>query len=198
VSEDIMDVLNRFSLEAKKYLDLTDKDVSLLRRSSVFLLEKLDTIASNVLNSLLSNEEALNIAKRAGLSKEKAVDLFKYWYRLLLIGSFDERYAVEIFKIGLAHAKSGVSEKLMILNMGAFIRETLKAIKDTGDMELAIALSKIFMWNLCLMIYSYLYVRGEFFRESTGISKELFERLMLIKSKEAYERIRKLIEDRYR
>ena len=49
-------------------------------------------------------------------------------------GGYDLDHAKEVFKIGLAHARYGVYDKLVCMCAGAWLREILKAIGE-GDVD---------------------------------------------------------------
>ena len=70
-----------------------------------------------------------------------------------LNGKYDRDHivSINIIRIGLAHAKAGVPERLMIMNMGAFMRETIRVLSGAGlDAETILSAVKTFIWNLTL------------------------------------------------
>jgi len=189
----IKEYVGRLAGESREYLKLAAEDLERVRSVWPSLSKEVNPIISGVLNSLASNKEALEIAKKAGLSLERASELFHQWFRMVFEENYDEGHALKLFRIGLAHAKHGVSEKLMILTMGAFMGETLQALKGlqaTGEVENSIC--KCFFWNLCIMLQSYDFSRQSSFSKATGISKQLFERLVRLKADEIYEQLEKV------
>ncbi len=89
-----------------------------------------------------------------------------------------------VFRIGLAHVRAGVDERLMICNMGAFARELLPLVEDS------MPLMKALIWNLSVMIFSYEYVKDLVFREATGISGGLVDRLIKLYTEKLYQTLR--------
>ena len=47
---------------------------------------------------------------------------------MVLNGKYDKDHVISIYRIGLAHAKAGVPERLMIMNMRAFMREIIRVL----------------------------------------------------------------------
>ena len=159
------------------------------------LMENIDKIVGGVANSLLSNEEAKSIVDRTKLSPPRALNLFKSWYQSIFRGKYDREHVLSMFKIGLAHAKVGVPERLMIMNMGAFIRETmeiLSASNATGEIYVSVAKSLI--WNLTIMVQSYYEARMAALNEAPGLSKKILERLIKTSAAQIYNSFKEKIE----
>ncbi len=191
----MVDRLIDVSEAAMRYLSFDERDLDRLAKASRVLEENLDQIIHGVAGSLLSNTEAAEIVKRTGLSPEKAEMLFRKWYRMVLKGKYDKAHVISIYRIGLAHAKAGVPERLMIMNMGAFIRETIRVLTQGGfDAETTLSAVKAFMWNLTLMIQSYFEARVMSFSDATGLKPRLVERLIMTSAGEIYRRVTEKLE----
>ncbi len=108
--------------EIKKYIGLSNEEISMLRGASELIKESMDGIIEEVISSLSQNERAVEIVKASGLSIERAKELFREWLNLTLEGNYDEEHASRVFKIGLAHCREGVPERLMVSTMGGLLK----------------------------------------------------------------------------
>ena len=174
--------------EIKKYIGLSNEEISILRgEASGLIKENMDGIIEDVISSLSQNERAVEIVKASGLSIERAKELFREWLNLTLEGNYDEEHASRVFKIGLAHCREGVPERLMVSTMGVFSREMIRVLLKSNKAELVVPLLKALYWNLALMLDSYEEARKRSLERATGIKGELQERLISISSKEIYD-----------
>ena len=181
--------LRSISDATRRYLMIADEDVERVKGSESLFFERLDEIVEGVLRSLLSSELAQRFIERSGLTKEKAANLFRRWLTLFVKGGYDLDHAKEVFKIGLAHARYGVYDRLVCMCTGAWLREILKAI-DEGDVDdkigLSISTAKLIFWNLIMMLEGYHVARVESLKKS-GISPKLAEKLFMLKAEEVYK-----------
>lgn len=154
------------------------------------LEEGLDQIIQGVTGSLLSNPEAAEIVERTGLTLERADNLFRKWYSMVLNGKYNKDHVISIYRIWLAHAKAGVPERLMIMNMGTFMRETIRVLsRQAPTLRLSCQLLKPSLWNLTLMIQSYFEAGVMSFSEATGLKPKLIERFIMTSAGEIYEKV---------
>jgi len=182
---EIIDAGNR----SRRYLGINDETLRLLREVSGSVLTHKNEIVDGAMASLLQEEACLSVAQRAGLSAERARALFLYWLELVFTGGYDEKHSLHITKIGLAHVKAGVPPIFMINQMGAFAREILRRCScDPKHLE---AVMQALFWNLAVMARSYEMIRLMVFREATGISSEVYERLVHLYTKDAYSQLAK-------
>ena len=184
--------IERISEEAKRYLEIGEEDIIRVHEIGDKLLKHSEKIISGAIKSLLSSDLAIEFIKEAGLTKERATELFSRWLGQVLKGDYDLKHAKNIFMIGLAHARYGVHRRLMCLCTGAWLRELLRALKETGvedSIEVAISLSKLLIWNLVIMLQGYYIARVESLKRASGISPTLFERLFKLKADEVYRSI---------
>ena len=190
----ILEQLISLSARCREFLEISDESIRRLRTLREVVLQKVDRVISGVLRSLLADSEAAEIIRRAGLSRERAAKLLTYWYTTIFEGNYDEDHARKVFRIGLAHARVGVPQRLMVLTSGVFMRETLKLLGEVeGSAELLPALSSCMLWNLCLMLESYELARRLSMIKAAGISEKLYERLISLRAKEVYDKLAKLI-----
>jgi hypothetical protein len=190
ISREIIDAGNR----SRRYLGINDETLRLLREVSGSVLAHKNEIVDGAMASLLQEETCLSVAQKAALSAERARALFLYWLELVFTGGYDEKHSLQVAKIGLAHVKAGVPSIFMINQMGAFAREILKRCScDPKHLE---AVMQALYWNLAVMIYSYEIIRGMVFREATGISSEVYDRLVHLYSKDVYSQLAKELEAR--
>ena len=173
----------------RRYLMIADEDVERVKGSESLFFERLDEIVEGVLRSLLSSELAQRFIERSGLTKEKAANLFRRWLTLFVKGGYDLDHAKEVFKIGLAHARYGVYDRLVCMCTGAWLREILKAIGE-GDVDdkigLSISAAKLIFWNLIMMLEGYHVARVESLKKA-GISPQLADKLFMLKAEEVYK-----------
>lgn len=163
--------------------------MKLLREVSGSVLAQKNEIVDGAMASLLQEETCLSIAQRAGLSAEKARALFLYWLELVFTGGYDEKHSLQVAKIGLAHVKAGVPPIFMVNQMGAFAREIIK--RCSCDPQHLQAVMQALFWNLAVMLHSYEIIRMVVFGEATGISSEVFERLVNLYAKDVYSQLAK-------
>jgi len=184
--------IERISEEAKRYLEIGEEDIIRVHEISNKLLKHSEKIVSGALKSLLSSDLAIKFLKEAGLTKERAAELYSRWLGQVLKGDYGLEHAKNVFTIGLAHARYGVHRRLMCLCIGAWLRELLRALKEVGaedSIETAISISKLLIWNLVIMLQGYYIARVESLKRASGISPTLFERLFKLKADEVYRSI---------
>jgi len=186
------DELRNASDAAKSYLMITDEDVEKVKRSEKLFLENLDKIVQGALKSLLSSKLASRFVERSGLTEEEAANLFRRWLTLFVKGEYDLNHAKEVFKIGLAHAKYGVYERLVCMCTGAWLREILEMIDESDlddKMGLSVSAMKLIFWNLILMLQGYYVARFESLKKA-GISPRLAEKLFMLRAEEVYKSLK--------
>ncbi len=186
------DELRNASDAAKSYLMITDEDVEKVKRSERLFLENLDKIVQGALKSLLSSKLASRFVERSGLTEEEAANLFRRWLTLFVKGEYDLNHAKEVFKIGLAHAKYGVYERLVCMCTGAWLREILEIIDESDlddKMGLSVSAMKLIFWNLILMLQGYYVARFESLKKA-GISPRLAEKLFMLRAEEVYKSLK--------
>ena len=186
------DELRNASDAAKSYLMITDEDVEKVKRSERLFLENLDKIVQGALKSLLSSKLASRFVERSGLTEEEAANLFRRWLTLFVKGEYDLNHAKEVFKIGLAHAKYGVYERLVCMCTGAWLREILEMIDESDlddKMGLSVSAMKLIFWNLILMLQGYYVARFESLKKA-GISPRLAEKLFMLRAEEVYKSLK--------
>ncbi len=182
-----------FSREAERartYLGLGPTDVQAIRWTRSLILSREEEIIQGVLNSLLSDQEAVSVIKETGLSAERAVDLFRSVIRLTLTGDFDSKHARRVFIVGAAHLRAGVGPRLMIQNAGAFTREVVRILQEAGRHEAVVPAIKVIYWTLSIIMESYLEAERRSLKEASGLKPELVERLKRAKAQEIYEEFR--------
>jgi len=171
----------------RDYLALGEEDVRVIHELGRVVLSRAEDVIEGAAKSLLGCEEAVKIADKAKLSVERAAELFNSWLKLTFEGNYDEEHARKVFRIGLAHTRAGVPERLMVLQMGAFAREILSvALEEEVEPSRLIPIMKALFWNLAIMIHSYDAAKKESLRRTTNISEALFERLVRISADEIY------------
>ena len=183
------DELRSISDATRRYLMIADEDVERVKDSERLFFERLDEIVEGALRSLLLSELAQRFIERSGLTKERTAKLFKRWLTLFVKGGYDLDHAKEVFKIGLAHARYGVYDRLVCMCAGAWLREILKAIGESDvdyKIELSISAAKLIFWNLIMMLQGYHVARVESLKK-TGISPQLAEKLFMLKAEEVYK-----------
>ncbi len=178
---------------ARSFLDVGEPDMRRLRETWEILLPGIDDVIGRAASSLLADPEAREIVTRASLSPERAAALFKVWLNYSFNGNFDRQHAMRMFMIGLAHARVGVPERVVIMTVGAFLRElSVELAARLGPEEYpgaAVSVSKALLWGLALMLESYEEVRVEGFTDVTGMRRELYERTASIHAKRLYDEL---------
>jgi hypothetical protein len=186
-AEDIIRGIIDSGHRSRRYLGINDEALRLLREVSGSVLAHKEEIVDGAMASLLQEEVCVSVAQRAGLSAERARALFLYWLELVFNGGYDEKHSLQVAKIGLAHVKAGVPPIFMVNQMGAFAREIIRRCScDPKHLE---ALIQALLWNLAVMLRSYEIIRLMIFGEATGISSEVYERLVHLYSKDAYSQL---------
>ncbi|MGB9785877.1 MAG: protoglobin domain-containing protein [Infirmifilum uzonense] len=187
---DLVSKIGDFSRLARNFLGITDNDVELLHQMKDRVSPTFEAVITQAATSLLNDPQGQECIKQSGLSHERAVALFKYWLESVFTGNFDEKHALLVARISLAHVRNGVSEDLMIETMGAFNRELLKLCSTPQE---SIAVTKALYWNLSIMISAYEYIRGLVKVKALGVERNLEERLVRLYAKEVYTEIAKHI-----
>jgi len=187
--EDIIRQIINAGHRSRRYLGINDETLRLLREVSGSVLAHKNEIVDGAMASLMQEETCLSVAQKAALSAERARALFLYWLELVFTGGYDDKHSLQVTKIGLAHVKAGVPQIFMVNHMGAFAREILK--RCSCDPQHLQAVMQALYWNLAVMIYSYEIIRGMVFGRATGISSEVYERLVNIYSKDVYSQLAK-------
>jgi len=187
--------LNEEANRARLFLGLTQEDLDTLDSVKGFLLSRVDSIVDGVLETLLSDQEAMEIAKKAGLSPEQARSLLKSVVYLTLEGNFDGEHARKVFMIGAAHLRAGVGPRLMILNAGAFAREVSRVLLEGGRAEAVVPSLKAISWTLYIIMASYLEAEARSLKEASGLKPRLVEKLKRIKADEIYRQFKSLETD---
>lgn len=185
ISREIIDAGNR----SRRYLGINDETLRLLREVSGSVLAHKNEIVDGAMASLMQEEACLSIAQKAALSAERARALFLYWLELVFTGGYDDKHSLQVAKIGLAHVKAGVPQIFMVNQMGAFAREILK--RCSCDPQHLQAVMQALFWNLAVIIYSYEIIREMVFERATGISSEVYDRLVHLYSKDVYSQLAK-------
>ncbi|WP_288008007.1 protoglobin domain-containing protein [Thermofilum sp.] len=188
-AEDILREIIDAGYRSRRYLGITDETLRLLREVSDSVLAHKNEIVDGAMASLMQEETCLSVAQKAALSTERARALFLYWLELVFTGGYDEKHSLQVTKIGLAHVKAGVPQIFMVNQMGAFAREIIK--RCNCDPEHLQAVMQALYWNLAVMIYSYQIIRVMVFGRATGISSEVYDRLVHLYSKDLYSQLAK-------
>ncbi len=181
---------SREAERARSYLDLGPQDIRVIRQIRPLIVSHEDEIIQGVLNSLLSDQEAVSVVKESGLSAERAIALFKSVIRLTLSGDFGGEHAKRVFVVGAAHLRVGVGHRLMTLNAGAFAREVARVLGEAGMCEAIVPALKAIFWTLSIITESYLEAERRSLREASGLRPELVERLKRAKAREIYDEFR--------
>ncbi len=181
---------SRVAERARSYLGLGPTDIRAIRELKSLIFSREDEIIQGVLSSLLSDQEAVSVVEKTGLSAERAVDLFRSVIHLTLAGDFDGEHARRVFIVGAAHLRAGVGPRLMIQNAGAFTREIVRVLQEAGRHEAVVPAVKAVYWTLSIIMESYLEAERRSLREASGLKPELVERLKRVKAREIYEEFR--------
>lgn len=110
--------IEKISNLSLKYIGMSESDIEILHGVADHVLAKKQEILNNVLNSLLGDPDARKVVEMTGLQAERAAKLLELWLTNVFKGNYDLTHALTLFRIGLAHVRSGVDERLMINNMG--------------------------------------------------------------------------------
>lgn len=74
-----------------EFLEIRERDLAAVREVKEVLLSKFDGVV-----------EAVEAVKAAGLSADRSIELFRFWYTLVLAGSYGDDHALRLFKIGFS------------------------------------------------------------------------------------------------
>ncbi len=188
--DSILKDLNKTYDRAKRFLELDMEDLNIIRKNKDFLFKKYDKIISNVVKSLLNNKETI---EGVDLTEDKITELLKRYYTLTIEEGTDPRLVKKIMKIGLAHIKREIPPSLMVLTMGAFIRETLRNLVSSGKSELILPIFKCHFLMLHIMLEAYNKAQLLSLEKATKISESLYKRLISLKAEEVCNKLIKYI-----
>ena len=157
--------MESFIQEMKRYLNLSAKDIALLRELGPRLEKYFPEMSERFYSQIPHHPNAFRI-----FSDEKQIARLKQtlqvWASGLFRGVYDEAYATERFQIGYRHVRIGLEQKYVISAMGivrAFLQECLAQEFPSGQQRAPYsrALGKILDLDLNLMCESYMYATIE-------------------------------------
>jgi signal transduction histidine kinase len=157
--------MESFIQEMKRYLDLTTRDVALLRELGPRLEKYFPEMSERFYSQIPHHPNAFRVfSGDAQITRLKQT--LQIWARGLFRGIYDEAYASERFQIGYRHVRLGLEQKYVISAMGivrSFLQESLAKEFPSGEqrVQYSRSLGKILDLDLNLMCESYMYATLE-------------------------------------
>jgi glutaminase len=135
-----------------------------------------EEIVRTALDSISKNNDLAEALKKAGLDETRSKRLFEYWFTTIFQSDYGERHCLDVARIGLLLVRGGFPLHFLSPLVSVFLSETLKT--SDGEPSHIVMLAKVFGWNLAVMILSYEIIRQRVFKKATGISEEVYNRLV--------------------
>jgi hypothetical protein len=168
--------------DAKTLLNLSDRDVELLKQRSSLLESWADPIIDHFYEVLLRNEKAKKIVEENNISLEKLKKANKNWYRSIVSGKVDDEFFKHSFFVGLLHIYYGVDNDLMIFMADVLRRKFLELCLQNFDEEEAFAVyeafSKIVAAFVGFTVEGYVFMLKKSLFDILGMKPALVSRMM--------------------
>ncbi len=178
---DLKVLIEAVAEDAKKYLELTPRDIEALRKAKPKIEPAIDSAVEKVASLLREEDEMRQLAEKTGIDEAYLKSLFRSWLTDLFDNSYDADHAYRLARIGLAHIKVPAAGRLIVLTTGAFLAELLRLAEEPRE---ALALAKAVMWNLAIITFIYEKVRESMYGYFVGDKSALMERLVELFSRE--------------
>jgi signal transduction histidine kinase len=153
--------LETFIHEMKRYLGVTDEDVTLMRKLGPRMEKYLPELAERFYAQIPLHPNAYRVFTKGQQQIDRLKQTLQEWARGLFKGVYDEDYAAERYQIGFRHVQLGLEQKYVISAMSivrSFLYDCLLLEFPASDQRLrnAHALGKLLDLDLNLMCESYM------------------------------------------
>ena len=182
----LREVLANNCSQIAQFLGMGQAEVELLHKASQGVLEKSGEIVGEILGELFRDPESARIFQEAGLTREALESMLRGWLVSAFTGDYGEKMCLEVSKIGLTLASHGLSPTFVLAKLAA-VTEVVSRHVPTN--EVFPVMLKALRWNLTVVMLGYQVVRQKIFEKATGISEDVYNRLIKVYAKELMQEL---------
>jgi hypothetical protein len=161
-------------------------EVELLHKASHGVLEKGGEIVGEIVGEVFRDPEAARVFQEAGLTRDALEEMLRGWLVAAFQGDYGEKMCLEVSKIGLMLAAHGLSPGFVLAKL-ATVTEVIS--RHVAANEVFPVVLKALRWNLTVVMLGYEVVRQRIFERATGISEDVYNRLIKVYAKELVQEI---------
>jgi len=193
-SKPILEVLE-VAQDAYNLLGIRSVEEDVLRETWKVVRDRVEEIASATVEGMMGCDRVVKIVREAGMTEERARNALSLFLELCMSGRFDEEQVKRMFRIGLAHARSGVTVDIVLSTAYRLITESFAVMAEMDvPPDRFSALLKSVLWATVIVIYSYQVARRMSLSKAVGIPKKLVEKLFRLKADEIYRELAREVE----
>jgi len=157
--------------------------------------DRVTEVASATVEAMMGCDRAVRTVREAGITEGRARNALSLFLELCMSGKFDEGQVKRMFRIGLAHARSGVTVDIVLSTAYRMITESFAVMAEMDvPLDRFSALLKSILWATVIVIYSYQVARRMSLSKAVGIPKTLVEKLFRLKADEIYRELAREVE----
>jgi len=188
-SKPILEVLEA-AQDAYSLLGIRSEEEDVLREAWEATRDRVAEVVSATVEAMMGCGRVVRTVRKAGMTEEGARRALSLFMELCMSGRFDEEQVKRMFRMGLAHARSGVTVDIVLSTTYRLIIETFTAMMEAGvPASYFSALSKSILWATIVIIHSYQVARRLSLSKAVGIPEGLVKKLFRLKADEIYREI---------
>ena len=189
MSKPILEVLE-VAQDAYRLLGIRSEEEDVLREAWEAMRDMVAEVASAAVEAMMGCDRVVRTVREAGMTEERARGALCLFMELCMSGRFDEEQVKRMFRIGLAHARSGVTVDMVLSTAYRLIIESFTAMTKAGaPAGYFSALSKSILWATIVIVHSYQVARRLSLSKAVGIPEGLVKKLFRLKADEIYREI---------
>jgi len=193
-SKTILEVLE-VAQDAYSLLGIRSAEEDVLRDTWKVMRDRVAEVVSATVEAMMGCDRVAKIVRKAGVTEERARNALSLFLELCMSGKFDEEQVKRMFRIGLAHARSGVTVDIVLSTAYRLITESFTVMTEMGvPPDRFSALLKSILWATVIVIYSYQVARRMSLSKAVGIPKTLVDKLFRLKADEIYRELAREVE----
>ena len=143
-----------------RWLQLTDRDVALVREAAVFLRPRADDIVRRFYDHSFAFPEFVRKVEESGSNRARLEGTQKDYFLRLLDAKFDDDYFEHRLRLGRTHAVLNVEPRWNVGNYAVYSRlvfdELAKKLKGQKLVETIEAFAKVFVLDASLAVEAYI------------------------------------------
>ncbi|PFG74874.1 methyl-accepting chemotaxis protein [Tepidiforma thermophila] len=144
----------------QRWLQLTDRDVALIREAAVFLRPRADDIVRRFYDHSFAFPEFVRKVEESRSSRARLEAAQKDYFLRLLEARFDNEYFEHRLRVGATHAVLNIEPRWNVGNYAVYSRlvfdELAKKLKGQKLIETIEAFAKVFMLDASLAVETYI------------------------------------------
>ena len=193
-SKTILEVL-KVAQDAYRILGIRSVEEDVLRETWKIMRDRVEEVASATVKAMMECDRVVKLVREAGMTEERARNALSLFLELCMSGKFDEEQVKRMFRIGLAHARSGITVDVVLSTAYRLIIESFTVMTEMDvPPDRFSALSKSILWATVIVIYSYQVARRMSLSKAVGIPKTLVDKLFRLKADEIYRELAREVE----